>query len=175
MGNYLLSFRVPPPAPEDDERNHPLYYDWSIPKFSLFREPAESAHRSSATVHDNESSEVNKPELNKATKIPTPISKSSKTTSVKEVSGRTTTIKDALTRKDSTPIDKRPSLTTQKSLIAKSLSAHKAQNNHRSNATESSRPHKLDPVKNDGVESQTATVRAATKVHTAARGSSRAE
>lgn len=29
MGNYLLSLRVPPPG--EDERNHPLYYDWTIP------------------------------------------------------------------------------------------------------------------------------------------------
>jgi hypothetical protein len=42
MGNYLLSLRVPPPTPEEDERNHPLYYDWSIPKYSPFRQPASS-------------------------------------------------------------------------------------------------------------------------------------
>lgn len=37
MGNYLLSFRVPPPTPEEDERNDPDYYDWSIPKWTPFK------------------------------------------------------------------------------------------------------------------------------------------
>lgn len=35
MGNYLLSLRVPP---DENERNHPLYYDWSLPKRGLFRD-----------------------------------------------------------------------------------------------------------------------------------------
>lgn len=37
MGNYLLSLRVPPPPPELDERNHPAYYDWTIPKWQPFK------------------------------------------------------------------------------------------------------------------------------------------
>lgn len=37
MGNYLQSLRAPPREPAE-ERNHPLYYDWSLPKWSLYRE-----------------------------------------------------------------------------------------------------------------------------------------
>lgn len=37
MGNYLLALRVPAPTPDEDERNHPCYYDWSIPKRTPFR------------------------------------------------------------------------------------------------------------------------------------------
>lgn len=39
MGNYLLSLRVPP---SEDERNHPLYYDWTIPKRGPFRDSGNS-------------------------------------------------------------------------------------------------------------------------------------
>lgn len=35
MGNQLLSLRAPPPP--EDERNHPLYYDWSLPEWSPFK------------------------------------------------------------------------------------------------------------------------------------------
>lgn len=52
MGNYLLSLRVPPPTPEEDERNHPLYYDWSIPKYSPFRQPPSQANAAAAAKDD---------------------------------------------------------------------------------------------------------------------------
>lgn len=39
MGNYLTELRVPPPSSEEDERNSPFYYDWTVPKWTPFREP----------------------------------------------------------------------------------------------------------------------------------------
>jgi len=51
MGNYLLSLRAPPPA--EDERQHPLYYDWTVPKWSPFldppKTPCEAAKESAET------------------------------------------------------------------------------------------------------------------------------
>lgn len=31
---------MPPPTPEEDERKHPLYYDWSVPKYYPFKTDA---------------------------------------------------------------------------------------------------------------------------------------
>lgn len=36
MGNYLSLFRAPQPTPDEDERNHPAYYDWTVPKWDPF-------------------------------------------------------------------------------------------------------------------------------------------
>lgn len=41
MGNYLTALRVP--APDEDERNDPLYYDWTVPKWSPFKEATSTA------------------------------------------------------------------------------------------------------------------------------------
>lgn len=44
MGNYLLSLRVPPPS--EDERNHPLYYDWTVPGLTPYKsEKSDSASK----------------------------------------------------------------------------------------------------------------------------------
>lgn len=56
MGNYLLSLRVPP---GEDERSHPLYYDWTIPKRGPFRDSgistsSDTALKSSHQVVVNE-------------------------------------------------------------------------------------------------------------------------
>lgn len=37
MGNYLLNLRATPTGSDDDERNHPLYHDWSLPEWSPFK------------------------------------------------------------------------------------------------------------------------------------------
>lgn len=37
MGNQLRSLRAPPPPSGEDERNHPLYYNWNVPRWTPFR------------------------------------------------------------------------------------------------------------------------------------------
>lgn len=37
MGNYLLALRAPAPTPDEDEKNDPCYYDWTIPKWEPFK------------------------------------------------------------------------------------------------------------------------------------------
>lgn len=59
MGNYLQSLRVPPlnRAEELEERQHPLYYDWSLPKWTPFKSVA--AERDEATQDSNLTSIAN--------------------------------------------------------------------------------------------------------------------
>ena len=49
MGNSTLA-ALRAPAPHEDERLNPLYYDWSLPERSPFREQKEAAETASAKV-----------------------------------------------------------------------------------------------------------------------------
>lgn len=59
MGNFLQSLQAPPLQPDEDERNDPAYYDWSVPKWTPFRQDAADAAASPTNNASNASSATN--------------------------------------------------------------------------------------------------------------------
>lgn len=174
MGNYLASLRVAPPAPsEEQECNHPLYYDWTVPKWNPFRETVPNAPQASklTCVDPGEpaSSRGGQKERDKSCTAPLRKQEATQEAAKLELKDKMTSTVDLA---DDKPINFK---SAKASKIAKSTSAlpHKkfsssvAKGAGSSSSTvkvDSTRPHTVDAKKYSSLEDQAA-IKASTNIH----------
>lgn len=160
MGNYLLSLRVPPPS--EDERNHPLYYDWTIPGLPPYKDeksresPARSTDKSDSRDHD-----ANR--IREAAAAPTGKVSPSRNVAQNELKKALTSTVDAN--------DVRPANvgTPRASQIPKSTSLHSRKaadsiSKTTIKAVDSTRPQTVDTMKYGDVDHEAA-AKSATNIH----------
>lgn len=150
MGSYLASFRVPPPTPDEDERNHPYYYDWSQPEELFRKEPGQQSDGVKIKADVGKLKEDSK----KLTKDTQEALKSILTSTVDASSRKPAdlnthvAIKHEKSEKKTTR--KSPSITSKKSPNIKAI--------------DSSRPQTIDAKKYGNIDDQAA-AKAATNLH----------
>lgn len=161
MGNYLLSLRVPPPSPSEDERNHPSYYDWTTPKWTPFR-TEKSTKCIEVSVKGSSECFTGK-SLGDSTQEAIKSAGKKVSSTVKEI-GKD--LKDKLTSTVDTSSKKPPNFGTHKqSHIAKSTKLQKTTSKSLTiKKVDSTRPHTIDQRKYDNMKDQ-ASIKAATNIH----------
>lgn len=168
MGNYLLSLRVPPPS--EDERNHPLYYDWTIPGLPPYKDekskesPARSTDKSDSRDHD-----ANR--IREAAAAPTGKVSPSRNVAQTELKKALTSTVDAndvrpanVGTHRASQIPKSTSLHSRKAADSISETAPKIGSKSTIKAVDSTRPQTVDTKKYGDVDHEAA-AKSATNIH----------